>query len=566
MPLPNDVLALAMIEAAAAGDDDAVAAIKSMAHNDPDVFAQWKPGQSAAGESGWVSDGGQFRKEKPGGADEGEGGAATHKERHAADVDALAGKDATPEVKAAVSSRYMRCKEAVYGFMYHRFNPALQGVGELLKAVGDEPSDLTKMGYNPTSHQGGGGGVYDPVKANLGISTHLAATIATKALAKAFVWLKKKRSGDAAKMGDDWQPLADQLAALYDAANKAAGIDAPPHDPAAVLAAIRKFIADANPAAVEPVKKLADASPSTTPAAAHVGTPPGPPASSEVALPGKDGKALAALIRASKDAGAAELAALVKESLRTFDGRGALLSDAAVRKLAERMAAVNTTALLAGRSRVREMAERTKEVGNLTKFAASDVALSTFADGPGVLSSPEAAAAYFGSLVPTLSLDPERLATEQRRKAFTLAASANRALTDRVQKLILAGVRDNRSTADVTADITAAMEAAGVAHRNPQYSEMVFRTNAMDSFQTGMYEEGRHPDVAELFPVWQYLGIDDARAGEDHRPKFNRYYPAAAPFAAVRGNRPFNCRCSLRWVDSFDWDELRGGGARVEKW
>lgn len=256
------------------------------------------------------------------------------------------------------------------------------------------------------------------------------------------------------------------------------------------------------------------------------------------------------------------LSSLLRSALSTYTGKGPVLDDTATATLAGSLAAVTATAELLGRAGVREAAGRALTP---SAFRQSGGTLSQFADlPPGAVSSPEEALAYFTRLVPTLGVDPERFPGEQRRRAFTLAESTNQVLTERVQRAITEGLGESRSAADTVAVIRQAFEESGVSPRNPQYADMVFRTNAADSYQTGVYEEGRHPDVADLFPVWQYQIIDDHRTGDDHRPKGGRYYPADATFADVRGNRPFNCRCSLRWVDFSEWDDLRSRGARVE--
>lgn len=284
---------------------------------------------------------------------------------------------------------------------------------------------------------------------------------------------------------------------------------------------------------------------------------------SEVALAGRDGAQLARLLGKSKAYGVRVMADLVAGAVQRFKGTAQLLNHAEVKKLADALAAVNATAELLGRVRVREMADRANVWQG--RDAPPDAPFQRFAvEAPGVLVTPEAAVDYFRSLQPDLGIDPERFAGQQRRAAFTLAESANLALTTRVQKMIADAIEGNTGAGDATATIRQALDAAGVNPRNPQYSEMVFRTNAMDSFQTGAYEEGTHPDVADVFPCWQYLGIDDERAGKDHRPKFDKYYPRTATFAEVRGNRPFNCRCSLKWVDKYDWDELKARGFAVE--
>jgi hypothetical protein len=284
------------------------------------------------------------------------------------------------------------------------------------------------------------------------------------------------------------------------------------------------------------------------------------PVPGEVALAGADGKALAKLVAQSKAYGVRVMADVVAHAVRGYKGAGPLLSEPHLERIAGAISAVNATAELLGRSRVAERSDRVRVFGDA---APPDVPFQSFADNPpGILATPEDAVAFFMSRRPELGLDPLRFGELQRRQAFTLAESTNLVLTQRIQKIIGDAMRANRGTAEAQTAIRKALESAGVAPANPQYSEMVFRTNAMDSFQQGMYEQGRGEEDA--FPVWRYLIVDDERTGEDHRPKGNRYYPRTATFSEVRGNRPFNCRCSLQWVDRFEWETLKRGGARVE--
>jgi hypothetical protein len=288
------------------------------------------------------------------------------------------------------------------------------------------------------------------------------------------------------------------------------------------------------------------------------------PASGDVALAGPDGRELARLIRSAKAGGVKVLADLTRGAVerRLAGTRGPLFDRTERERLAQAVAAVNGTADLLGRVRVREQAARSR--GPRKAFAAGDEpfgSVRTFADGGVVIVAPEDALDYFLGLVPELGVDPKRWLGEQRRRAFTVAASTEDVLTRKIQQVIADAMRagENRG-----ASVDAVLEAAGVSPANPQYADMVMRTNAQDAYQTAVYEEARHPDVRAEFPVWQYQGIDDHRAGADHRPKFGRYYPATAAFADVRGPRPFNCRCGLEWIDRHTWAELQSQGARAE--
>lgn len=294
---------------------------------------------------------------------------------------------------------------------------------------------------------------------------------------------------------------------------------------------------------------------------ARVASKKGKPATGEVALAGQDGAALAKLVRQSKSYGVSIMADVVGQAVRRYKGFGPLLTHHETKRIADAIACVNATADLLGRSRVAEKVERSNVWRG--KDAPPDVPFQSFADQPpGVLASPEDAVAFFMSRRPELGIDQKRYGETQRATAFTLARSANAYLTQRVQGIIGDAMRKNLPTADAQRAITEALTSAGVSPKNPQYSEMVFRTNAMDAFQTGMFEQG-HAEK-DAFPCWCYLIIDDERTGSDHRPKGNKYYPRSAPFAEVRGERPFNCRCSMKWIDRFEWAELEERGFRVE--
>lgn len=179
---------------------------------------------------------------------------------------------------------------------------------------------------------------------------------------------------------------------------------------------------------------------------------------------------------------------------------------------------------------------------------------------------PRAALDYFRSLVPTLNVaDPSVWAADVRRRAFSMVVATEETLLSKVQQVVHDKVLKGENVGGATADIQELMDAAGVSHRNPQYAEMVWRTNAIDALNTGKEDEFRSdPEIMDAFPVWQYTGVDDSRAGDDHRPHFGKYYPNAAQFGDVRGARKFNCRCGWRPLSSREWKRLQARGAVVE--
>lgn len=234
-------------------------------------------------------------------------------------------------------------------------------------------------------------------------------------------------------------------------------------------------------------------------------------------------------------------------------------------KLAGSLGAVLALADLMGRARVRELAE--KAAGSAATFSDAEP-LKVFAETPpGVIAAPEAALEYLRGLVPTLGIDPQRWGDSLRRRAFTLAAATDETLAAKVRAAIADAIEDGKSHQRAAADIDGLLDAAGVSARSRGYSEMVWRSNCSDAYQTAAYEEMTHPDVADAFPAWEYLAIVDGRARPAHAAREGRIYPSAASFAAVRGTDigdAANCRCSFRPLTAGQLARLEEQGRRVE--
>ena len=175
---------------------------------------------------------------------------------------------------------------------------------------------------------------------------------------------------------------------------------------------------------------------------------------------------------------------------------------------------------------------------------------------------PAAAIDYFTNLVPELSpINSHAFEALARRDGFTLAVTTEQTLLKKVQDALAEGLKGGTNSAFDVQDI---LDDVGVTPKNPQYAEMVTRTNNMDAFNTGYEDEIRSPDVKDYFPVWQYLGIRDGRQGHDHEPHFDLYYPNTVTFAVIRGKRVYNCRCCPNAIDKYTWQDLQERGARVE--
>lgn len=313
-----------------------------------------------------------------------------------------------------------------------------------------------------------------------------------------------------------------------------------------------------------------------------------PTPTDQVALAGPDGKRAAELLGDAKRKGMLTLYYLSRRAAaRLLDDPNPEQADTffdedEMQVLTDSLAAVTATANLLGRSRIRERADQAEKVEQGVREYGDDDSFelfrggipalrlaepepeqhSNFAEPPPVPLQPENAINYFQRLVPTLNV-PGGFVNAMGQQAFTMAAATDAAMLNTVKGLIVDTLRTGDTTGRV-ADIRDLLDAAGVTPRNPQYSEMVYRTNMMQSYNTGAQEEMDDPLMQEFFPVWQYAGILDGRQGADHQPHFDKYYPSSAKFEEVRGDRVFNCRCTPIPVSKYQWRDLQANGVKME--
>lgn len=179
---------------------------------------------------------------------------------------------------------------------------------------------------------------------------------------------------------------------------------------------------------------------------------------------------------------------------------------------------------------------------------------------------PQEAINYFQALEPRLGIDPIRYGAFLERQAFTMAVATEKGLLDKVQSFLRDKLASGQGFTGAGREIEALLDAAGVTGRNPQYSEMLFRTNTLDAMNAGAYREMRDPDVADSFPVWRYENPDDSRSRPEHAKRNGKFYPADVPFIEVRGTdigEAANCRCTFTPIFKAQWRRMKASGASI---
>lgn len=287
----------------------------------------------------------------------------------------------------------------------------------------------------------------------------------------------------------------------------------------------------------------------------------------EVALPGQDGEKADALLQHSKKSGTKVLSELTWEAARRLLRQGShsgyhggLFNEEETRQLADELRRVIAPADLLGRARIRlrQMHAEKYHEDEPTDF-------STFKESRLGPMEPEQALAYFRKLVPTLGTDPRHWGPLMERQAFTMAEATSVTLLKKVQNVIArhleTGEPPPKQSVKAIDDL---LDEAGVSPRNSGYAEMVFRTNCVESYNSGAWREFADPDLRNAFPVWKALVILDGRERPAHRAYAGNYYSRDVPFARVRGTDAasvINCRCTFSPIARRRWDKLQKEGA-----
>lgn len=243
--------------------------------------------------------------------------------------------------------------------------------------------------------------------------------------------------------------------------------------------------------------------------------------------------------------------------------------------LSEALASTLATADLLGRSRTHIRAEQVRRKAGGFKFS-EPTSFQRFDDDPAPEAArvsalpPSRALEYFASLVPTITVAPT-YAADVAGRAFTLAGVTETNILQRVKDVIQGRLETGQAFRAAPMDIQRVLDDAGVSTRNPQYSEMVFRTNMIQSYNRGSMDSMRDPDVAEIFPAWQYHGIRDGRQRLQHQAHFGRYFPKDVDFDSVRDHfydgefSGYNCRCTLSPVSKYEWKRLQERGESISE-
>lgn len=149
-----------------------------------------------------------------------------------------------------------------------------------------------------------------------------------------------------------------------------------------------------------------------------------------------------------------------------------------------------------------------------------------------------------------------------KRKAFTVAGAATEEMVQTVKRELARQVAQGADLADFGKHAAARLESAGWLPESPTHLETVFRTNVLNAYSGGRVRQMTDPEVLELRPFWEILGVTDGRQRPTHRKMHGvvlRAPPAETFWVECCTPFGYNCRCRHRSLS------IAQGAGRVQE-
>ncbi len=163
------------------------------------------------------------------------------------------------------------------------------------------------------------------------------------------------------------------------------------------------------------------------------------------------------------------------------------------------------------------------------------------------------ASRFFKSLNVMTQASFNNASDEVKRRAFTVAGNLNVQMMAVIQDELVKQIESGTSLRDFDQAITKRLNSAGfLPTTNPKgilkasHTETVFRTNALNAYNTGRVRQASQPNVARVFPTWEIRTARDNRVRDSHKALNGKRLLASDPF--WRNNYPpfdYNCRCRV---------------------
>jgi len=171
---------------------------------------------------------------------------------------------------------------------------------------------------------------------------------------------------------------------------------------------------------------------------------------------------------------------------------------------------------------------------------------------------PVEAIAMFRDKVPMTPAAFSQLTEAYRARAFTIAGQETARAVEVVKGWLDQVLARGLTMRDFLAGLEEAADAGGITAVNPYHAETVFNTNVQTAYNAGRWEMYHAPEVAEVFPFFQYHTVGDDRVRPAHAamdgfiarrddPVWDEWWPPNG----------FNCRCTVTAI-SIEEAEAKG--------
>ncbi len=290
--------------------------------------------------------------------------------------------------------------------------------------------------------------------------------------------------------------------------------------------------------------------------------------SAPIATPGQDGDKIESLLRNVKRQGSETLYGIAQRMAeKAVNNQSAGMSQKDLSKLTQELTNANATANMLGRAKIRNRMNKIQTFSEGSDF-------SWFAESAIHPMTPIEALKFFMGKVPIAAPNPGAFEAAQMGNAFNLAVTTDQTLLRKIYDTIAKVLTTGEKVRDSPKEIEGLLTSAGIEPKKG-YGDLVFRTNLLESYREGAWQEYQNPALQGLFEIWQYIGVVDNRQREKHRHlsinpvsgiSGGLFFPRDLSFFDVRGKDAANacrCRCDFIPIYARDWDRLQARGCRL---
>jgi SPP1 gp7 family putative phage head morphogenesis protein len=159
---------------------------------------------------------------------------------------------------------------------------------------------------------------------------------------------------------------------------------------------------------------------------------------------------------------------------------------------------------------------------------------------------------FFGDKFILTAEEVEKLPEFVKTRAFWVSGVLDNWLVMKFYEEIDKAIAKGTNLNDFIENMNDFFQRQGVELLHPFRLETIFRTNVMDAYRVGRYDQMTNPAVKKVFGYWKYQTVGDSRVRATHASRNGVILPQDDAWWGSNYPGGFNCRCLVTSVRTSD--------------